>query len=223
MFDLPIAASSLHYTGPERRHGSSWRCPNWLAATLDEIDYGLLLLDGDGRVAHVNHAAWAELDSAHPLQLSGRVLQARCPQDAAPLGDALAAARQRGLRRLISLGTGSRRINLSVVPLPSPDDTGATLLMLGKRKVCEALSVDGFARCHGLTAAETRVLVELCQGTPPGEIASALGVAVSTVRTQIGNVRVKTGAPSIRALVRQVAVLPPLMSVLRGSASAFSA
>jgi hypothetical protein len=43
-----------------------------------------------------------------------------------------------------------------------------------------------------------------------------LGVAFSTVRTQIGNIRQKTGAPSIRALVQQVAVLPPLMGVLRG-------
>ena len=109
------------------------------------------------------------------------------------------------------------------VILPTPVDPGATLLMLGKRNVCEPLSVHGFARCHGLTAAETRVLVELCEGTPPCEIASGLGVAISTVRTQIGNVRLKTGAASIRALVRQVAVLPPLMGVLRGGAAAFSA
>jgi DNA-binding CsgD family transcriptional regulator len=58
---------------------------------------------------------------------------------------------------------------------------------------------------------------------PPGEIASELGVAISTVRTQIGNLRLKTGAQSIRALVRQVAVLPPLMGALRSSASALPA
>jgi DNA-binding CsgD family transcriptional regulator len=195
----------------------------WPAAALDEIDYGLILLDGEDRVAHINHAGRAELDSGHPLQLNGRTLQPARPQDAAALREALAAARQRGLRRLISLGTGSHRTNVSVVPLPTPVDPGATLLMLGKRNVCEPLSVHGFARCHGLTAAETRVLIELCEGTPPCEIASGLGVAISTVRTQIGNVRLKTGAASIRALVRQVAVLPPLMGVLRRGAAAFSA
>ena len=83
--------------------------------------------------------------------------------------------------------------------------------------MCEALSVQGFARSHGLTAAETRVLVALCEGTPPGAVAAQVGVAISTVRTQIGNIRQKTGAESIRDLVRQVAVLPPLMGVLRGS------
>ncbi|HKX42894.1 MAG TPA: LuxR C-terminal-related transcriptional regulator [Burkholderiaceae bacterium] len=192
-------------------------CPHWLAATLDEIDYGLLLLDDGQRVAHINHAAHAELDDdAHPLQLCGATLQARRPQDAAPLHDAIAAARQRGLRRLIAIGEGARCTSIAIVPLAAPDPGhhAATLLMFGKRTVCETLSVQCFARCHGLTVAETRVLVELCRGTPPCEIANELGVAISTVRTQIGNVRLKTGAQSIRALVRQVAVLPPLMGVL---------
>jgi hypothetical protein len=35
------------------------------------------------------------------------------------------------------------------------------------------------------------------------------------VRSQIGSVRQKTGSSSIRALVRQVAVLPPVKGVLR--------
>jgi DNA-binding CsgD family transcriptional regulator len=48
-------------------------------------------------------------------------------------------------------------------------------------------------------------------------------VAISTVRTQIGNLRLKTGAQSIRALVRQVAVLPPLMCALRRSVAAVHA
>ena len=90
------------------------------------------------------------------------------------------------------------------------------LLMLGKRQVCESLSVQGFARSHGLTPAETRVLVPLCQGVPPGEVAEMLGVGIATVRSQIGSIRQKTGAESIRALVGQVAMLPPLMGVLRG-------
>ena len=48
-----------------------------------------------------------------------------------------------------------------------------------------------------------------------GEIAKQLGVAVSTVRSQIGSMRLKTAADSIRDLVRQVAVLPPVKGALR--------
>jgi DNA-binding CsgD family transcriptional regulator len=59
------------------------------------------------------------------------------------------------------------------------------------------------------------VLEHLCGGVRPTEIAQRQGVAVSTVRTQIGSIRAKTGATSIRELVRQVAVLPPLVGALR--------
>jgi len=39
------------------------------------------------------------------------------------------------------------------------------------------------------------------------------------VRTQIGSIRAKTGVASIRELVRQVAVLPPLVGALKGGGS----
>ncbi len=214
----PPGSTRSSYAGPERRAGSA-RARHWLAATLDEIDYGMLLLHDGANVLQANHAARAELDGTHPLQLLGRELRARHPHDVVPLADALRGA-QRGLRRLLTLGDGEQRASVSVVPLPAGDDAfgPVTLLILGKRQVCELLSVQGFARSHRLTSAETRVLAALCQGTPPSEIAVQLGVAISTVRTQISTIRGKTGAQSIRALVRQVAVLPPLMGVLRGVA-----
>ena len=56
----------------------------------------------------------------------------------------------------------------------------------------------------------------LCSGVRPTEVARQQGVAVSTVRTQIGSIRAKTGAGSISELVRQVAVLPPMVGALRG-------
>ena len=226
-----VAASAaverpFNYFGPERRAiPLPLPATHWLAATLDEVDYGMLLLTDGTQAVHVNHAAREELDAAHPLHLVGREIRARHAQDAGPLAEALNAAARRGLRKLLTLGDGAQRVSVSIVPLaPSHEGVGpATLLMLGKREVCEVLSVQGFARSYSLTGAETRVLAALCLGTPPREIAVQLGVRISTVRTQIGNIRLKTSAPSIRALVRQVAVLPPLMGVLRGTGGAFGA
>lgn len=217
---VPITVpGSNHYSGPDRRAAPA-PVRHWMAATLDEVDYGMLLLADETQAVHVNHTARAELDSTHPLQLLGGELRARRPQDAHALAEALQAAARRGLRKLLTLGEGAQRVSVSIVPLAVPNDSGApvTLVMLGKRQVCEALSVQGFACSHGLTAAEGRVLVGLCRGTPPTAIAAQLGVAISTVRTQIGTIRQKTGAASIRGLVQQVAVLPPLMGVLRGLA-----
>jgi DNA-binding CsgD family transcriptional regulator len=206
------ASAARTYNGPERRIQHSW-----LTATLDELDYGMLLLTESGHVVHANHVARIELDGQHPLQLVGRELRARHAHDVATLHAALQNAALRGLRKLLTLGDSGHRACVSVVPVgggQAPGDA-TTLLMLSKRQVCESLSVQGFARSHGLTPAETRVLVALCRGTPPGEIATELCVGIATVRSQIGSIRLKTGAESIRALVQQVAVLPPLMSVLR--------
>ncbi|MDE2082332.1 MAG: helix-turn-helix transcriptional regulator [Burkholderiales bacterium] len=185
---------------------------------LDEIDYGMLLVSADGRLVFLNHAARLDCDEQHPLQLDDHALRARNAQDVAPLHDALAAA-QRGLRRLLTLGEGAQRVSVSVVPLPASEglDGPLTLLMLGKRAVCAQLSVHGYARSVGLTPTETRVLEMLCAGLRPTEIAQRQGVAISTVRTQIGSIRAKTGTTSIRDLARQVAVLPPLVGALRSA------
>jgi DNA-binding CsgD family transcriptional regulator len=215
---------STVYTGPERRTGNRDAGP-WITQMLDEVDYGMLLVSADTRVTYLNHAARLELDADHPLQLQGRsqLLGAHRPQDVAPLYDALAAS-QRGLRKLLTMGDGEHRVAVSVVPLPDMsaamrgEASGViTLLMLGKREVCAQLSVRGYARSQNLTPAETRVLELLCRGLKPTAIAEAVGVAVSTVRTQIGSIRAKTGAASIRDLVRQVAVLPPLVGALRSN------
>jgi DNA-binding CsgD family transcriptional regulator len=207
---------------PEPRRHASFDAAGaqWMAATLDEIDYGMVLLTDVDEAIHINHAARRELDERHPLQLVDRQLRARCPQDAGRFTDALRDA-ERGLRHLVSLGEGERRVSVAVVPLPAGGpDQRLTLVMLGKRRMCEELSIQGFARGHGLTPAETRVLAELCNGMRPGDIAQRQGVAISTVRTQISSIRMKTESESIRQLVRRVAVLPPLMSVLRGAAPA---
>lgn len=221
---VPLGAMHSHSripAGSDRR--SSGEFSQWLTRMLDEIDYGMLLVSADAQVLYVNQAARHELDGGHPLQLLGHSLRADRPQDMAPLYDALAAA-QRGLRRLLTLGEGAARVSVSVVPLPTADaalGSGAaaagqtTLLVLGKRQMCAQLSVQGFARSVSLTPTEGRVLELLCSGVRPTEIATRQGVAVSTVRTQIGSIRGKTGAASIRELVRQVALLPPLVGALR--------
>lgn len=206
------AAAGLHATND----ASTTTVRHWLAAALDELDYGIVLLGEDMRIVHINDAARDELDDQHPLQRVGGELRARLGRDIHPLHDALTSAATRGLRRLLPLGEVGHRISVSVVPLEASGHGGrAVLVVIGKRAVCESLSIQGFARANALTGAETRVLVALCGGVPPTRAAEQLGVAVSTVRSQIQSIRAKTGSESIRALVRQIAVLPPVKGVLR--------
>lgn len=88
------------------------------------------------------------------------------------------------------------------------------LLMMSRHTIYSELSVLGFARDHGLSNAEGHVLIGLCQGHAPAEIAVRQGVALTTVRTQIANIRIKTHSVSIRDVVQRVAQLPPMLSVI---------
>lgn len=218
---VPARWDEAPYPGPERRSAGN-PITRWLSQTLDEIDYGMLVLDGECQLLHANRAARAELDESHPVRLMGCELRARHAHDDAPLREALSAAARRGLRRLLTLGEQGVRASLAIVPLwpATGSDQGATLVMLGKRNVCEQLLVQCFARAHGLTGAEARVLEALCRGLPPREIADEFGVGIATVRTQIGAIRQKTGAESIRALLDMVAKLPPMASLIRPTLAA---
>ena len=215
----PVALSPLnmdhHEPGPTQR---------WLTCMLDEVDYGMLLVTGERHLAHANKAARRDLDAQHPLQLLGQELRARLAQDVAQLHIALHEATHQGRRRLLRLGEGTARCSVAVIPLPEgADGTRPVLLLMGRHQVCETLSVENFARAHGLTIAETQVLKGLASGLLPQNVAQRHGVALSTVRTQIGSIRAKTGAQSIRSLLAQVAQLPPMLSVLHGLPSAWAA
>ena len=137
----------------------------WLSLMLDEVDYGMVLLDVQAQVLHANQAARTEFESEHPLQLlAGGGLRARQGQHELRLRDALAGAR-RGRRTLLSLDDAGRALSVAVIPLDGHGEVGATLLLMGKRRTCTMPTLQGFADCHGLTAAETRVLAGLCAGT----------------------------------------------------------
>ena len=220
MFDLtalpqPAALlASLSQTAP--RSAETGRSSP-LAHLLDVVDYGMLLVLDDGCVVFANRVARTEMNDEHPLQLLGRDLRARCPRDVVALHNALAGALGRGVQALLKLGGAAQAIHIAVVPLVDAGEPAAAVLF-GKRRVCEELSIDAFARQHGLTLAEARVLRHLCGGERPQDIAFGLGVRLSTVRTQISSIRAKTGSRDIGAIVLSAARLPPLRCMTRREA-----
>ena len=75
---------------PRERRGAASLSNQWLGLVLEELDHGIVLLNGAGRVLHTNLAARAALDDNHPLEVVGPHLRARLLTDAVPLADALA-------------------------------------------------------------------------------------------------------------------------------------
>jgi len=198
----------------ERRHAGSLTS-HWMSLVLEELDYGVLLLTADARVVHCNLAARRNLDAEHPLELVGNKVRASDPKDAPALLDALHGAQHDSRRCLLRLGEGAAKANVVVVPLNRDVTQTAVLVVLERRQLCGELAAQWFALRYGLTPTETEVLKALSAGARPGDVAAQQGVAISTVRTQIQSIRAKSGADSIGELLRQLAMLPPLMSALR--------
>lgn len=206
---------------PQRNAAAAGQPEHWLAATLDHVGRGLVVVAAGGRVVYANRLARQALDEpGHPLELDGGQITARRAGDGQALAEALDAALRRGLRRLLNLGhAGDDRVAVAVLPLPphamGPTTGGAVLLSLPLARRTQDLALQSYARLCDLTKAETAVLEALVAGDRPTDIAKDKGVAMSTVRTQICQLRLKTGSHSIREIVQRVVGLPPMLGVVQ--------
>lgn len=185
-----------------------------LVGLLDEIDYGLIVLDADARILHANLLARQELGAERFLRRRQDRLAASANRHAAKLEAALANVR-RGQRSLVALSGDEGELALSLVPLNAgaPDaapDAPFALVLLGKREACEALTLRHYGQIHGLTGAEQALLPAIMRGLSVEAIAQQQRVALCTVRTQLGSIREKTGAASLRVLMARLTSLPPL-------------
>jgi DNA-binding CsgD family transcriptional regulator len=185
-----------------------------LLRSLDHVGRGMLLVGAGARVLHANRLAAQALDATHPLHVAEGRLQARYAADVPRLTAALQASMQRGLRQMLHLGAGAQAVTVAVLPLDG-EGGGAALVSLEQPRRTQDLAVQCYARQHGLTGAETAVLEALIDGLTPSGVARSKRVALSTVRTQIGQLRLKTGSGSIRQLLDRVAGLPPMMVVVQ--------
>lgn len=189
-----------------------------LTRVLDEIGYGIMLATASGELRFANHTALAECAATHTIRLHDGHLQARLPRDQDSFAKALAGACA-GQRSVLRLSSEQAPMSVAVVPLGGVAHESAgreplALLLFGKRLSCEPLSVEFYAQVHRLTLTETTVLKGLCGGLRPAAVSKELGIAVSTVRSHIGSMRLKTGASSIGQLVRMVSALPPIVPTL---------
>lgn len=186
----------------------------WMARALDEVDYPMAVVGVEGTLAWTNRSARALLRSGVPLRVDeqGRLHAADGEREEA-FQQACTQASRRGLRKWVSLSAS--RFAAAIFPLQGRSDGPMqTLVVLSRPALCEQLTLQGFARLYELTPAETEVLSALAAGRKPSQIARDHQVAISTVRTQIGALRSKTGATSIPQLVASISRLPPMMSVL---------
>ncbi|HEV7913280.1 MAG TPA: helix-turn-helix transcriptional regulator [Albitalea sp.] len=184
-----------------------------LLRILDEIDYGLMLVTEGARVCFANHIALRECAADRPMRLQDGHVLPRHEREHEAYFKALASSGV-GRRSMLTVRSDTGPASLAMVPMGPAGGENAVLLLFGRRESCEPLSAEFFAMAHHLTASETSVLKGLCNGQRPAQIAKQSGVAISTVRSHIGSIRLKTQTGSIGELVRTVTALPPIVPAL---------
>lgn len=152
------------------------------------IDLPLVFLAADGGIVDRNPAAAAALADAHPwlYELGGRLWVA----GASGLQAVAASLQTLGTNVDVQdLVNDQRRVaTLELIPVQrSATDSFAerralaiAILRRGARNKVQALR-----KVHGLTEAEARVAVQLAEGRSAAQVAEAMAVSISTIRTHI--------------------------------------
>jgi DNA-binding CsgD family transcriptional regulator/PAS domain-containing protein len=188
------------------------------ADTLDGLSVGICLVDAAGRIVHANAACHTILDAGDLFSTSGARLVARDAAIDQTLQQLFAAATggdaavgTQGIA-LPLIGKDAARYVVHVLPLTSGARrrTGiaytATAAVFIRKVAMETPSPpEVIARTYKLTPTELRVLLAIVEVGGVPEVAAALGVAETTIKTHLGRLFVKTGAVRQADLVKIVA------------------
>ena len=182
-----------------------------LALLVDELAHGVMIVNTQGWILHANRAALGALQRGVGLTTSHGGLKLKSVSDPDRLTQALdqAASGKRSLTRFKGAGGST---NLAAVPLnrQSVGPCDRIALLLSREDACEPTLFASFAQSHRLTRTEEQVLQLLCRCLSAPEIATKMRVAVSTIRSHVRSLCVKTSTHGVRQLINLVTALPQL-------------
>jgi DNA-binding CsgD family transcriptional regulator len=187
------------------------------ASALDAFAAAVILVNEDLRIVHTNRAGATMLAAKDPLRSDDGVLALPSSIGTRALRTAVGLSAQTEIklgRR--GMGIPARRADgtafvAHVLPLRRQElRRGLGTSVTAAVFVAPALSPprlpgDALALLYDLTPAEVRVFELIADGKPPAEIAVALGVAPSTVKTHLLRLFEKTGCNRQADLIRLAA------------------
>jgi DNA-binding CsgD family transcriptional regulator len=188
------------------------------ADTFDNFGAGICLVDAEGRIVHANAAGHAIFDASDFLSSTGGRIAARDGNIDKTLRELFVAANESdeaavaGSMALPLRAQDGTRYVAHALPLTSGARRlagiaySATTALFIRKVAIETLSPpDIIARAYKLTPTELRVLLAIVDIGGVPEVASALGVAESTIKTHLRHLFRKTGAGRQADLVKIVA------------------
>ena len=193
--------------------GASWRSRGaaLLSTLLDELAFGIAVVDGRRRLLYSNRIADIQLREGGGVRIAGGVLEGTDQRETRGLQNAIDRARQ-SHRSYLAIGAHQPKSEIAVVPVveaPGPTCDLAAIIFEKNVKAC-GLGLYFFARAYRLTQAEERLLSCLWAGAGVAEAAATVGCAPNTARAHVRSMLIKTAQPSLRALTSRLGRLPPV-------------
>jgi DNA-binding CsgD family transcriptional regulator/PAS domain-containing protein len=177
-----------------------------LEATLDALASGVYLSDRHGRIVYMNRAAEHQIKTGNALRIGNDRL--------APVDRVARTAMSKAIAEAMADETETPASGITLA-LPDGENAGliATVLPLTRgerRNICGAFAAmtaifvqdpivvppfpgEAFAKLHGLTGSELRVLLAMAQGLGVKEAAEMLGIGGTTAKTHLQHIYAKTG------------------------------
>ncbi|WP_169458007.1 helix-turn-helix transcriptional regulator [Ottowia thiooxydans] len=183
---------------------------------LDALDFGVVMLDPAARVLYANQGIRAMLADPTSARWLGSLPERVGSHE--PLGQ-LVHACARGQGGGTAFGHTNPKLMALALPVEDPSgleagkvQPGACMLLLARHTEAPPAVSDFVMRIFGLSPAEARLLPLLLRGYAPTEIASELGVKISTVRSQLSSIFAKTGSTRQQDLIRLLGSVPQVRS-----------
>jgi len=181
---------------------------------LDQLAFGLVIVDEFGVVVRVNEQAQQILDRSRLLRIEDGQLRGGAAEADSPRVETVIAAMhqaadgERQFLRVTDPGAGEyvQMLFRPILP-PQPRDPEApcgVAVFLNDERRNRDIFLGRFGQLYGLSPAEIALIDELLQGSPIAVAADKLGISEHTARTQLRSVFAKTNVHRQAELIRLV-------------------
>ena len=184
-------------------------------AILDEMRVPVFLVGYEGEIKYSNAAGRAELKAGESFKEIDGVLLSVHPAENARLRSAVAIASEKNERQTITINDARnpRPQLISVLPFSSEGETskGDTLIFVQKCEPKDDAFSGALRQLFRLSAAEVDIAAALVSGGDVEQIAEMRNAKITTVRTQIAAMLLKTRTRrqgELIALFSRICTLP---------------
>ena len=184
-----------------------------LCAVLDQLNVAVIILSITGKVRFSNRPASVMLEAGWPIRILDGCLQGRDREVSArlkkaiellssPTHDAQAVDQEICFAQASEERPGAIGC-VRLVPTLAGQEPAVALFIVESGRASQ-YALDGLAEAYGLSKAETRILKALVEARTPAEAAALLNIALSTVKSHLRKIFLKTNTSRQSDLLRLV-------------------